>query len=124
MAKDRDGNGLVAAEIAVRKFVKGRGAVAAPAKKVRKQGRPETCLDVPKETLKFWKSSYDAGDFTKINVEKSIGRPTIRKAWNEGKSSQENIDKITAFYEARKKEQQILEEKINLVQVFDEGQAK
>lgn len=122
MAKDRDGNGLVAAEIAVRKFVKGRvGGIVA--NKIRKQGRPETCLDVPKETLKFWKSSYDAGDFTKINIEKSIGRPTIRKAWNEGKSSQENIDKITAFYEARKKEQQILEEKINLVQVFDEEQA-
>ena len=122
MAKDKQGSSLVAAEIAARKFAKGRvGGIVA--NKIRKQGRPETCLDVPKDTVKFWKSNYDAGDFTKLNVEMSIGRPTIRKAWNEGKSSQENIDKITAFYEARKKAQKILEEQINLVQVFDEEQA-
>ena len=68
---------------------------------------------MPKDILKYWKKNYDAGDFTKISAEQRIGRPTIRRAWD-GRASLENMDKITAFYKDRERQQEAIKEKIKL----------
>ena len=84
------------------------------AKKKRGVGRPVSNINVPKETMKFWKDNYQTGDFSRISAERKIGRPTLRKAWYANGCSQENIDKITAFYTDRLKNTSVIEEKIKL----------
>ena len=84
--------------------------------KNRGAGRPVSNIDVPKETLDFWLSSYQVGDFTEISVVKKIGRPTIRNAFR-GNSSQGNIDKINTFYKERERGKVVIHEKIKLAQL-------
>ena len=85
-------------------------------KKKKSVGRPVSNIPVPKETLDFWSENYQVGDFTKIASAKDVGRPTVRSAWR-GISSQENIDKITAFYNDRKKAKVITHERIKLAEL-------
>lgn len=79
-------------------------------------GRPVSNIQVPAQTLKFWQDNYEVGDFTEINIKKSIGRPTIRNAFR-GTSSEANIEKITAFYNEREKGKVVIDEKIKLAQL-------
>ncbi len=86
-----------------------------------KQGRPESTIVVPKKVHKSWSDSYDAGDFTKIKEVTGISRVTIRRAWNEKRASQVNMDKITAFYDERKRQSQIMQEQIKLAALGEEA---
>jgi hypothetical protein len=78
-----------------------------PNKNKRGAGRPVSNVKVPKETKKYWDKLYQTGDFTEIHLKKKIGRPTIRKAWYGKGASQENIDKITAFYKEREQKSSV-----------------
>lgn len=106
-----------------KKFIIPKKVVDTSIKK-RRQGRPESCLNVPDDIYAFWEKNYDSGDFTKINLDKKVSRVTIRRAWNERKASQVNIDKITAFYNERVKKQQIMEETIRLSQMDEAVEGK
>ena len=82
-------------------------------KNKRGAGRPVSNIPVPEDTLKSWHANYQTGDFTEISEKKKIGRPTIRNAFR-GVSSKVVIDKITAFYNDRKKGKTVIHEKIKL----------
>ncbi len=82
-----------------------------------KVGRPFSSIDVPQESFDFWDKHYEVGDFTKISIGKNICRPTINKAWWKRKASQENIDKITAFYRERLSKKALLEQQVAELQV-------
>ena len=84
--------------------------------KKRSVGRPVSNIPVPEETLNSWLANYQVGDFTELSEKKKIGRPTIRNAFR-GISSQAVIEKITDFYNDRKKGKTVIHEKIKLAKM-------